>query len=190
VRVALYTFGVFREPSADPVNAGFHDRNDLNFAAAEASHGFIARAGYDDEPSPWGLWGAKLYPEFYEERGDGWSPATLSLWEDLESPYAFSYSGIHAEALKHGRSWFVKPRWPPYALWWVAGDHVPHWEEAVLRHKHLHVHGPTPYAFDFKIEFGPDGNTRRMNRDRVEHIKEMNAERQRQLATVDTVTKS
>ena len=31
--------------------------------------------------------------------GDGWTPATLSLWRDLESAMAFSYAGLHAEAV-------------------------------------------------------------------------------------------
>src|SRR5688572_79781 len=115
-RIALYTFGVFRRPADDPANRGFHDRNDVNFEAVEASAGFIARSGYEDEPGP-ASWGEHVYPRFYVERGDGHSPSTLSLWTDLESPMAFSYAGIHAEALKHGRDWFVRPEWPPYVLW-------------------------------------------------------------------------
>ena len=65
-------------------------------------------------------WGEQVYPRFYVERGDGWSPSTLSLWRDLTALMAFSYSGIHAEAMRHGREWFVKPTWPGYVLWWVA----------------------------------------------------------------------
>ncbi len=108
MRAALFTFGVFREPSEHPVNQGFHARNDPVLAAVEQSGGFIARSVYDDDPGP-GSWGEQVYPDFYVERGDGWSPETLSLWEDLESIAAFTYHGLHAEALRLGREWFVTP---------------------------------------------------------------------------------
>ena len=107
-RLALYTFGMFKGRASDPANQGFHDRNDAAFAAAEAADGFIARSGYEDEPGP-ASWGVQVYPRFYVERGDGWSPSTVSLWTDLESALAFSYSGLHAEARKHGRKWLVRP---------------------------------------------------------------------------------
>src|SRR5262245_42473400 len=82
-----------------------HDRNDRNFRAAESSDGFIARSGYDGEPGPESC-GKQVFPRFYVERGDGWSPSTLSLWRDLELPMAFTYAGIHAEAMRYGREWF------------------------------------------------------------------------------------
>lgn len=180
-RVALYTFGVFRRPSGDSVNQGFHDRNDLNFAAVEASEGFVARSGYEEEPGP-ASWGLQVFPRFYVERGDGYSPSTLSLWTDLESPMAFSYAGIHAEALKLGRQWFVKPQWPPYVLWWVDSGHRPDWNEAVERHEHLHDHQVNPFAFDFKTPFGRDGVPVAIDRKRVNELVSLNQARQRQLA--------
>jgi Domain of unknown function (DUF3291) len=114
-RLALYNFGMFLLPAAHPSNQGFHDRNDLNFAVAEQSDGFIARSGYAGEPGP-ESWGNQVYPRFYVERGDEWSPSTLSLWRDLSSPMAYSYTGIHAEAMRQARDWFVKPEWPGYLL--------------------------------------------------------------------------
>src|SRR3546814_11808142 len=76
-----------------------------------------------------------------------------SLWDSLEAPMAFTYHGIHAEALARGRDWFLKPvapseSWPPYVLWWVAGNHRPDWQEAVARHEQLHDHGASAHAFD------------------------------------------
>ncbi|GAN79068.1 hypothetical protein Aam_016_038 [Acidocella aminolytica 101 = DSM 11237] len=49
------------------------------------------------------------YPKFYVDRGDGWSPVTLSLWRDLEAAFAFTYFGLHATALRRERVWFEKP---------------------------------------------------------------------------------
>ena len=175
-RLALYTFGIFRGSADDDANRGFHDRNDAAFAAAEAAEGFIARSGYEDEPGP-ASWGPQVYPRFYVERGDGWSPSTISLWTDLESAMAFSYSGLHAESLKHGRQWMVKPEWPPYALWWVDASHVPDWVEAVARHEHLADHRPSPYAFDFRTPFGDDGRSATIDRVHVKRLAARNAAR-------------
>ncbi|WP_374303407.1 DUF3291 domain-containing protein [Ferrovibrio sp.] len=187
MRVALYTFGVFRRPSADPVNDAFHARNAINLAAVEISAGFIARSGYDGDPGP-ASWGEAVYPRFYTGT-DAHSPSTLSLWADLESPLAFTYAGIHAEALSHGRDWFLKPKlppekpaWPPYVLWWVAGDHVPDWREAVTRHEHLHDHGASAWAFDWKTPFDAQGHATQIDREAVRRLTASNLERQKALA--------
>jgi hypothetical protein len=166
-RLALYTFGVFRLPSEHPANDGFHARNDANFLAAEESAGFIARSGYDDEPEGPESWGEQVYPRFYVERGDGWSPATLSLWTDLTSLMIFAYSGIHAEAMRHARDWFEKGKFPGYALWWVSADETPHWRHATTRLEHLHDHGPSPFAFDFKTAFDAEGRRVEVDKEAV-----------------------
>jgi len=175
-RLALYTFGIFQGSADDPANQGFHDRNDAAFAAAEAAEGFIARSGYAGEPGP-ASWGEQVYPRFYVERGDEWSPSTISLWRDLESAMAFSYSGLHAESLKLGRNWMVKPQWPPYALWWVDAAHTPDWPEAVARHEHLADHGSTPRAFDFKTPFDGHGLAAVIDRARIRQLAALNAAR-------------
>lgn len=180
MRVALYTFGIFSEPAMSPANQGFHDRNDLNLAAVEQSEGFIARSGYAGDPGP-DSWGLQVYPRFYVERGDGWSPSTLSLWSDLESPLAFTYAGIHAEALKPAREWFELRCWPGYVLWWVADSHVPQWDEAIIRHEHLHDHGASPFAFTFKESFDPSGQGVMISRESMKEKIRLNAERQARL---------
>lgn len=178
-RIALYTFRIFAKPSADPANDGFHARNDANLAAAEASAGFIARSGYDGDPGP-ASWGAHCYPRFYTGT-DAHSPSTLSLWRDLEAPFAFTYHGLHAEALSHGRDWFAKPilppakpAWPPYVLWWVDGDHVPDWREAVERLEHLHDYGPSPRGFDWKTPFDAAGAPCSIDHDSVRRYANLN----------------
>jgi Domain of unknown function (DUF3291) len=177
-RLALYTFGIFRERSDHPVNQGFHDRNDGNLRAVALSEGFIARSGYLGDPGP-ASWGAQVFPRFYVERGDGWSPSTLSLWENLVAPMAFSYGGLHAEALRHGREWFHKPVWPPYVLWWVAHDHTPSWTEAVAKHEYLHDHGISAAAFDFKNPFDEDARPTTIDRESLQRTIWLNEQRQR-----------
>lgn len=100
--LALYTFGMFIAPAEDPVNDGFHALNDPVLQAVDQAPGLIARSGYASDLDG-SSWGPEVYPHFYQERGDGWSPATLSLWADPESLFAFTYHGLHAAAFRRGR---------------------------------------------------------------------------------------
>ncbi|SNZ07399.1 DUF3291 domain-containing protein [Cohaesibacter gelatinilyticus] len=172
--LALYTFGQFIEPADNPSNDGFHELNDPVFEVVDKAPGLIARSGYasDEGPSPWG---EEVYPRFYNERGDGWSPATLSLWRDIESLYVFTYSGLHAKALKHGREWFQSPKWPPLVLWWHERRDNPQWCEGVERLEYLHDHGPSSFAFTFKIPFDQFGQPFDIDRARVKELKSKNA---------------
>lgn len=171
MRLALYTFGIFREPAEHPANDGFHARNDAALLQAERSAGFIARSGYDGDPGP-ESWGVQVWPRWYVERGDGWSPATLSLWRDVESIVAFAYHGIHGDAVRHGREWFRKGPWPPIVLWWVADHYRPDWREAVARHEHLADNGPSPYAFNFAHVFDADGRPTDIERTMVARLRQ------------------
>lgn len=166
--VALYTFGQFLRPSEDPVNDGFHERNDANLAAADRAAGLIGRSGYDSDPGP-ESWGPQVFPRFFDDpNGDGWAPSTLSWWRDIESLWAYTYSGIHAEALAHGRAWFRKGNWPPLVMWWT--DQRPDWAEGIRRFEHLHDHGPSAYAFGFRSCFDRAGAAYAVDRARVRQI--------------------
>ncbi|WP_333830579.1 DUF3291 domain-containing protein [Pararhodobacter sp.] len=173
--LALYTFGMFARPSADPVNDGFHALNDRVLLSVDQAEGMIARSGYASDPGP-ASWGPEVYPRFYEERGDGWSPATLSLWTDLEAMFAFTYSGLHAAALSRGREWFEKPAWPPLAIWWHRNAGYPTWADAVRRHEHLHDFGPTATAFTFKAPFHEQGAPVRLDKARIQALRSARAE--------------
>nr|WP_280859689.1 DUF3291 domain-containing protein [Pararhodobacter sp. SW119] len=168
--MALYTFGMFAEPAEDAANDGFHHLNDMVLASVDRAEGLVARSGYASDPGP-ASWGPEVYPRFYTERGDGWSPATLSLWTDLEAAFAFTYSGLHVAAVKRGREWFVKPAWPPLAMWWHAGPDHPTWAEAVRRHEHLHDAGPTPTAFTFKAPFDESGAPMKLDQARIRALR-------------------
>lgn len=157
MRLALYTFGVFIKPSDDPANVGFHALDRQIWPILDRAEGLIARSGYEGDPGP-ASWGEHAYPRFYTETGDGHSPSTLSLWQGIEAAMAFSYSGLHAEALKSGRSWFRTPHWPPYVAWWHERSDYPTWAEAADRHEYLHDHGSSSHAFSFKQAFDPNGH--------------------------------
>jgi hypothetical protein len=169
MRLATYNFGMFLERAESPSLQGFRDREPANFDAAERAPGFIGRAGYADEADH-ESWGARVYPRFFVERGDGSSPSTLSLWADLESLMAFTYSGAHAEAMRHASEWFVAKTWPPYVLWWVSEGHLPDWHEAVARFELLHDRGPTSDAFTFKSPFDAKGRPSRVDLEKVRRL--------------------
>ena len=158
-RVAFYTFGIQREPSADPRMQGFYDRVTAAFESAEGTDGFLDRRRGDRPPG--------FGPRFYDPAADAGAPQTLSVWASLASVFAFAYGGRHGEALRHRKEWFVAPQWPTYVAWWVADDHLPTWPEAAAHLEHLHDHGPAPFAFTFKRPFDAEGRPTALDRERV-----------------------
>lgn len=147
-RLAFYTFGILRGPEGDPQVQGFFDRDESAGAAAEVAPGFITR--YYGRPP-------ELGPRFFDPAVHPGAPQTLSVWRDLESVYPFAYGGVHGEALRRRKEWFVKPAWPTYAAWWIDDDEEPTWHEAIRRLEHLHDHGPTTFAFSFAAPFDAAG---------------------------------
>ena len=169
--LALYTFGMFLKPSEDPANDDFHELNDKVMLAVDQAEGLIARSGYASDPGP-EPWGEEVYPEFYLEHGDGWSPATLSLWQDMESLFNFTYFDLHAAAFKRGREWFQVPKWPPLVLWWHEDQNYPTWSEGVFRHKLLHENGPSAQAFTFKKSFDRKGIPVKLNKSKLQTMRQ------------------
>ncbi len=43
----------------------------------------------------------------------------------------------------------------------------PSWADGVARHEHLHDHGPTPMAFNFKRPFDEKGHPVRLDKARI-----------------------
>jgi hypothetical protein len=130
---------------------------------AEASDGFVARSilGYETMHQSWG---EVVRASFVPPEREANIAQSLSLWEDLESVYAFTYSApIHTEALRMREDWFHAPDHPNYAAWWVADDHQPDFVEATTVLETLHLNGPTPDAFNFKQPFDADGRPTRLD---------------------------
>ncbi len=165
-RVAFYTFGILRETPGHPQVQGFFDRIHANFGAAEQSVGFIDRSRLDPETGLYS-WGEWVSPRFFREEVHAENPKTLSVWRDLESIFAFAYSGEHLEVLKRREEWFIKPDWPPYVAWWVSDDYLPNWEEGKKHIEYLHDFGPSGYAFDFKVAFDAKGRNVEVNKSLV-----------------------
>ena len=94
-KLVLYTFGIFQQPRDHEQIKGFHDRNPFVYTSAEHSDGFVARSGnswkrdHADRETDWGT--REVSPRFLTSGEHRDAPATLSLWEDVESVYAFTY---------------------------------------------------------------------------------------------------
>lgn len=172
--LAVYNFGLHVDAYDSPRVEGFRLREPLNFEAARRAEGYVGRSGYDGEPGP-ESWGEKVYPRFIQDSGFEDAPSSLSLWSGLEALVAFTYIGVHADALKHARNWNQRQAWPALVLWWVAEGTHPAWADGAERLESLHDEGSTPYAFTFKAPFCPDGNAIAIDRDTVKAIAGRNA---------------
>jgi hypothetical protein len=163
------TFGILREPWSHPAVQGFIDRLDDVTARADASPGLIAQYRYEDtsEGNPFGpvTMGRFVTPDLADRVAQ-----TLSLWATVEAVFAFAYAANHAEALRQRRDWFLKGSWPTYVAWWVADDCWPRWRDANTRFEHLHDHGSTAYAFDFRSPFDAEGRPSILDRARIAEL--------------------
>lgn len=178
--LAIYNFGLHVDDYDSPAVEGFRLREAANFEAASLAEGFIGRSGYPDVEGP-ESWGVQVFPRFIDGSGFDSAPSSLSLWRDMESLMAFSYNGVHANALKHARSWNRRQDWPPLVLWWVEAGSRPDWQDGVARLEQLHDHGAGPAAFTFKEPFTPTGEVASVDRARVRQIAEANRSGQEHL---------
>lgn len=160
--VGFFTFGILKEPVNRPGSLGFASRTPYVFELADTAPGFLERWTYprDAEAVPRRVPGC-IDPKLDEDLRVA---QTLSKWRDLESVFAFAYSGLHGEGLQHRKDWFMAGDWPTYTAWWMADDQRLTYIDALARFEHLRVHGPAPYAFDFRTAFGSDGQPVRIDR--------------------------
>jgi hypothetical protein len=77
----------------------------------------------------------------------------LSVWESLGYLQEYVYRSAHVEVLRDRNEWFTKFERAYLALWWVPAGHRPSVDEAKKRLAYLDQHGPTPFAFTFKVAF-------------------------------------
>ena len=168
-KLAFYTFGILTEVSGHPAVKGFVDREEGVFRSLENSPGFIERAKYKSEAG-YLAWGRDIVPRFYNPEIHAQANKTLSLWQNIESVFAFSYSGNHLDAIKSNEGWSVKPEWPLYVAWWVEDDHRPNWQEGKDKFEHLHDHGSTKDAFSFKEPFDEKGNKCKLNKKLIKEL--------------------
>ena len=156
--IGLFTCSILHEEIPSERTRPFIERVPPTFSAAEGSDGFICRGKGNYIVNESGQLTGIVYdkiPSFYEDSTI--VVQTLSVWRDLDSAWAYVYSGIHLDALKKRAEWMQKPSYPQYVLWWRDTDAVPLFAEGVQWLEHLHEHGSVKEAFTFRQAYNADG---------------------------------
>ncbi len=166
--IAFSSFSIMKKPYGDPVVRGFEALTPPVFKVAEKADGFIARATEIDDlehlgnfERDWGKWGNFAVPDYYDggfTKAEETRAGTLSIWEDIQSVFNFTYTGLHNTAFRQRHKWFTKIDYPTHVIWWITRGETPTWEESVKRYTSLHKNGPTPLAFNFLSTFDAEGN--------------------------------
>ena len=144
--LAQINVGRLIAPLDDPRIAGFVERLDEINALAERRPGYVWRLQSDSGNATDIL--VSDDPRFI---------VNMSVWEDLESLFAYVYKTDHSKVMAQRRRWFEKPAGAFMALWWVPAGHLPSVEEGLRRVALLDRRGPTAKAFTFKVAFDSAG---------------------------------
>jgi hypothetical protein len=81
----------------------------------------------------------------------------MSVWRDLQTLGEFVFRSGHVGVMRQRRSWFAQLAEAYTAMWWVRSGDIPTVADAEQRLLHLRAHGPTPFAFTFRVPFpAPD----------------------------------
>ncbi len=125
----------------DPIMQGFVDNLERINVIADASKGFIWRLKDEDKEDA-----VKVFK-------DDTLIVNISVWNDLEGLFNFTYNSKHIEILKRKKEWFSKIKMMHMAFWYVLEGYQPTFKDAKKRLDYLNIYGETPYAFTFKSQF-------------------------------------
>lgn len=124
-----------RWPLDDPRMAEFMNNVDRMNALARRSPGYVWRLLDEEGPD------APKFPD------DPLMTFTLSVWEDLESLRAFTWSTVHKKFRLRRDEWFQPIEGPYLAIWPIAPDHRPDGNEALAMLERLAREGPSDAVF-------------------------------------------
>ncbi|WP_303319153.1 DUF3291 domain-containing protein [Flavivirga abyssicola] len=128
-------------PMDDPIMQGFVNNLDRINALADESEGFVWRLKDEDKDL-----GAQIFQ-------DDKLLINMSVWENLEALFNYTYKSGHIEVFKRKKEWFGKMKMMHMAFWYVPKGYEPTFQDAKNRLDYLNKHGDTPYAFSFKSKF-------------------------------------
>ncbi len=126
-------------PINDPVMIDFVNNLDRINALAEESPGFVWRLKGDE--------GNATAIRVFEY---DFLIINMSVWENIDTLFDFTYKTAHIEILKRKKEWFHNMKKMHMAFWYVEKGHDPTPQEAKERLHYIRKHGETPYAFTFK----------------------------------------
>ncbi len=128
-------------PLDDPIMRDFVNNLDRINALADKSEGFVWRLKDEDKEL-----GARVFQ-------DEALLINMSVWENMETLFNYTYKSGHIEVFKRKKEWFGKMKMMHMAFWYVPKGHEPTFLEAKNRLDYLNKHGESPYAFSFKSKF-------------------------------------
>ena len=145
MHLAQVNIAEMKAPINDPVMEDFVNNLDRINALAEESTGFI-----------WRLKGEEGNATAITVFDNLFLIINMSVWENVDTLFDFTYNTAHVEILKRKKEWFKKMPRMHMAFWYVEKGHHPTPEEAKERLYYLQEHGESPYAFSFKSKFTAD----------------------------------
>ncbi|MFF9340593.1 DUF3291 domain-containing protein [Streptomyces sp. NPDC014773] len=140
--LAQLNVATLRFPLDDPRMAPFVEMLDPVNAAADGTPGFVWRLVGEGTPDATGL----------RPAGED-VIVNLSVWENQEALWDFTYRSGHLEVMRRRRDWFARHVEAHLVLWWVPAGHVPTVAESLERLADLRAHGPSPRAFTFTSSY-------------------------------------
>ena len=143
--LAQYNVARALYPLDDPRMQGFVTQLDTINALAERTPGFVWRLKSDSGNS------TDINP--YD---DPHMIINMSVWEDPDSLFEFTYHTDHVKVFADRLQWFERMKGQPsLVLWWVEAGVIPDEYEGKRRLELLADEGPSPKAFTLKKRFDP-----------------------------------
>lgn len=130
-------------PLEDARMAGFTDNLDRISALADESPGFVWRMKEEERTEE---------DVFIENL----VVVNMSVWENIDSLYAYVYQTAHVEIFKGRKEWFEQISEMHMAFWYVEEGHIPSEQEAKTKLDYIRKHGETPFAFTFRKRFSEE----------------------------------
>jgi hypothetical protein len=149
--LAQVNIGRLRAAVDSPQLADFVAGLDPVNAAADAAPGFVWRLQTKDGNA------TSIVAFEWDTAGSAGVIMNMSVWESVESLADFVYSAGHRPVMRRRREWFEHMTEAYTAMWWIPAGTIPTTSDAEERIRHLRRHGPTPYAFNFRVHFPPPG---------------------------------
>lgn len=131
-------------PMEDPIMQDFINNVERINAIADKSDGFKWRMQDEDKD---------LAEDIFK---DDSLLINISVWENLDALFKYTYDSGHIEVFKRKKEWFSKMKMMHMAFWYVPQGYKPTFEDAKDRLDYLNIYGDTPYAFSFKSKFTPE----------------------------------
>ncbi|GGZ70725.1 DUF3291 domain-containing protein [Algibacter mikhailovii] len=131
-------------PLDDPIMQDFLNNVERINAIADSSEGFKWRM-QDEEKEE----GSIIFQ-------DDSLVINISVWENLEALYEYTYKSGHIDVFKRKKEWFSKLKMVHMAFWYVKQGYQPTFKDAKQRLDYMNINGDTPYAFSFRSKFTPE----------------------------------